>query len=226
MIIDAILPAAGEASRMRGFPKFLLPSDVQYRSLIEKHVHSLLEVSKVIWIPTRPDLVELLHTIEFPTSRVIILPLKTQSMMETVDAVASLSSADKFLIGMPDTYFYGTDPYSALASSSHMATLALWKIRESQIGKLGQVEVEPKTGRVLDIQDKKLDCAHEFAWGAMALERECLDYVDTTMSSLGDLIPKLIEVGATVFSSTVDGDYFDCGTPEEYFEMLIRTQSL
>ena len=42
--MDAILPAAGFALRMKGIPKFLLPSSVDYESLLETHISNLKKI--------------------------------------------------------------------------------------------------------------------------------------------------------------------------------------
>jgi len=54
--MDAILPAAGLATRMHGIPKFLLPSSEEYDSLIGLHIDNLIKHCERIWIPTRPEL--------------------------------------------------------------------------------------------------------------------------------------------------------------------------
>ena len=54
--MDGLIPASGAAARMRGIPKFLLPCDEDYLTLLERHVSKMLEHCQMVWIPTRPEL--------------------------------------------------------------------------------------------------------------------------------------------------------------------------
>ena len=96
--MDGILPAAGSALRMRGIPKFLLPCSPQYRTLLERHLDNLLEYCEIVWIPTRPELVNLLQSLGLSSDRVVIVSLSTQTMTETVLKIASISSANNFML--------------------------------------------------------------------------------------------------------------------------------
>jgi hypothetical protein len=209
---------------MRGLPKFLLPCDPDGTTLIERHVYSLLAVSEKIWIPTRSDFIGLLESLNLPKGQVVLLSMKTQSMIETVANVVGISGSERFVVGMPDTYFHGGDPYPILSESKDIACLALWKIREDQKGKLGQVKIDLSSGAVIDVQDKKPDCEYELSWGAMSFSRDGFDYADDKMTTIGDLIPRLIQAEFTVRGERIHGKYFDCGTPLEYYSMLSHTR--
>ena len=94
---DAILPAAGSASRMRGLPKFLLPCDAEYTTLIERHISELLKVCETVWIPTRPEQTILLETLGLSSDRVVIVPMTTSSMTQTVLRLCAISGAARFV---------------------------------------------------------------------------------------------------------------------------------
>jgi len=128
-VMDAILPAAGEASRMRGLPKFLLPCDDIYTTLIERHILQLTNLCERIWVPTRPDLVSLLESLNLPKDKVIVLPISTKSMTETVLKVNEVAAADYYQLVMPDTYFSGEEPYLKLSKTPDFVELACWRIR-------------------------------------------------------------------------------------------------
>ena len=228
--MHGILPASGSASRMRGLPKFLLPCDDQYLSLLERHIENLLNFCETIWIPVRPDLVPLVESLRIPSERVVLLTMSTKSMTETVRRVVELSSGKRFMMAMPDTYFFGELPYEYLSSSELPMSLACWKIRPEQFGKLGQVKfalhseaVGEKEGIVVSAEDKNPECTYEHSWGAMTFDRDVIDFALDEMPHTGYLIPRLLEKSIPVGGRVMNGEYFDCGTPAEYLSMLKRT---
>jgi NDP-sugar pyrophosphorylase family protein len=141
-------------------------------------------------------------------------------MAETIRQVVEISSSEKFLMVMPDTYFLGAQPYEYLSSASHSMNLALWEIRDEQRGKLGQVEVDQMSNLATAAEDKNLLCPYKYAWGAMSFNREVISRSLDSMSSIGDVIPKLIEDGIEIHTAVFQGKYFDCGTPKEYVSLL------
>jgi hypothetical protein len=131
---------------------------------------------------------------------------------------------------MPDTYFYDELPYEYLANSSFPMSLACWKIRPEQYGKLGQVDFseEPVSGGqneliVVKAEDKNPACRFEHSWGAMAFDRDVIDFAKDEMPHTGYLIPQLLEKSVPVGAKVMNGEYFDCGTPSEYLAMLKKT---
>jgi hypothetical protein len=231
ILTHAILPASGSATRMRGLPKFLLPCDKDYLSLVERHIDHLLEYCETVWLPVRPDLVHLVESLRIPEEHVVILAMATQSMTDTVKKVVEMSSGNRFVLAMPDTYFYGELPYQYLVDSKDPMSLACWKIRPEQYGKLGQVEISPAQtlepepllfpeGFVTRAEDKNPECRYPYSWGAMAFDREMMEFASAEMPHTGYLLPKILEQGIPIGAKVMDGEYFDCGTPAEYLEML------
>lgn len=217
--MDAIIPAAGLATRMRGIPKFLLPCDEIYTSLIERHVKELIEVCDTIWIPTRPDLVMLFETLGISKDRIVVLPVVTENMSQTVNRVIEISSAKHFCLVMPDTFFYGELPYKKLNSTPSFAELALWRIREDQKGKLGQVKVLPE-GKVVDIQDKVANCDYPLFWGALTFSSKIKEFINLDDPHIGYAVKAGLKAEEKIDYKVFDGEYFDCGTPNEYLKML------
>ena len=154
--MDAIIPAAGLASRMRGMPKFLLPADVNYKTLLETHIEQLSEICKNIYIATRPDLIPLIESLNFKFKNIKVIGLESKSMSETVLKTIEYSESDSFILVMPDTYFYGDQPYGYLDSNPEICDLACWKIRDKQRGKLGEVSFDNKMN-LIKIVDKQLE---------------------------------------------------------------------
>jgi hypothetical protein len=103
-LTGAILPIAGKAIKMRGLPKFLLPAGPDYLTCIERHVEELLKYWQTIWIPIRPEHVALLESLEITTDMVVVLPMTTHTMTETVLRITGISEAERFVMVMPDTY--------------------------------------------------------------------------------------------------------------------------
>lgn len=219
--MDAILPAAGLATRMRGLPKFLLPCDESYETLIERHVRNLIDRVDRIWIPTRPQNAALLEILKIPSEKVVLISTTTQTMSETVLRVMQVSSAEHFTLYMPDTYFWGEAPYESLCKP-HELKLALWKIRENQLGKLGQVRFNSKTNAVTDSQDKNASCVYPHAWGAMTFSRRAAGFLEPKTPHSGYMINPSIQAGLDVTGQVMDGEYFDCGTPSEYFSLTSK----
>lgn len=214
-----ILPAAGSASRMNGIPKFLLPTRQDGRSLLERHIDQMDEFVDQIWIPTRPEFVHLITSLNLG-SKVIVVGINTKTMSETVLHVTSFSQGDKFLLGLPDSYFHGVNPYVGLIDSELNLQLAGFKIRTDQQGKLGQFEIIGE--RVVDVVDKSLDCKYEQAWGAISFTQEFVNLIRAEESHVGIAFSRALssfQVGANI----LDTRYFDCGTPSEYFMMLQET---
>jgi NDP-sugar pyrophosphorylase family protein len=220
--MDGILPAAGLASRMRGIPKFLLPCNNEYLTLIESHLNQMLKYCNNIWIATRPDLVMLLDSINLSNERVFIIPVVSENMNQTVNRILEISNAEKFQLIMPDTFFTGELPYEKLVKSfseNSIAHLALWKIREEQKGKLGQVSIN-NAGKVIDIIDKKNNCDYEYSWGAISFNRKLSKYISQRDPHVGYAISEAVINEEEINGTLINGQYFDCGTPSEYLDLL------
>jgi hypothetical protein len=216
--MDAIIPAAGLATRMRGIPKFLLPCDSTYNTLIEGHISALLQNCETIWIPTRPEMVLLLDSLGLAKDRVILLPMTTENMTQTVSRVLQIAKTESFHLVMPDTFFLGEKPYATLNPSPKIVDLACWKIREEQKGKLGQVLIQDEN--VIDMKDKDPSCDYEYSWGALTFNRELLNYAHSTDPHIGYAVLAALKSGENVSARIMHGKYFDCGTPSEYLNML------
>jgi dTDP-glucose pyrophosphorylase len=217
--MDAIIPAAGLATRMRGIPKFLLPCDDSYTTLIESHIEQLLQICETIWIPTRPEFVVLLNSIGLIEDRVVVLPMQTENMTQTVNRVLAISNSLHFQLIMPDTYFLGEKPYESLQNSPTMVDLACWSIRTNQLGKLGQVKIAAN-GVVEDMKDKDPTCVYQHSWGALTFARELMNYSNPSDPHIGYAVKAALNSGQVVTARIMAGKYFDCGTPSEYLDML------
>tara|TARA_A200000113_G_scaffold224049_1_gene241021 strand:- start:735 stop:1406 length:672 start_codon:yes stop_codon:yes gene_type:complete len=220
--MDGILPAAGLASRMRGIPKFLLPTNKDYISLLEVHISNLSNICEKIYLPTRPELAPIIKSLDFNFRNTEIPEMVTSTMCETVNNTLSISESDNFILIMPDTFFLGEQPYEILDSTTDFCNLACWKIRDEQRGKLGEVMFD-KNNVVLEMVDKKPDNGFEYAWGALTFNRKLKQYINNQDPHIGYAVKESVNKGEKVSVSPIEGNYFDCGTPEEYIKLLKKT---
>jgi UTP-glucose-1-phosphate uridylyltransferase len=218
-LMDAIIPAAGLATRMKGIPKFLLPCDTEYLTLIERHIQNLTDTCETIWIPTRPELVGLLDSLGLSRDKLVILPVRTENMTQTVSRVMKLSSAETFQLVMPDTYFHGEMPYKMSLEPNSLVNLACWRIRPEQLGKLGQVEID-QNSLVTDMKDKDPNCTYDHSWGSLIFRKELHKFIDLSEPHIGYAVRNALISGEVINAKRVKGRYFDCGTPSEYISLL------
>lgn len=218
-MVDLILPAAGLATRMRGLPKFLLPIDNKYTTLIENHINNATKNKEIknIWIPTRPDLKPILESLDL--NSVNIITMTTSSMSETVLNTCSIANSKNYMLIMPDTYFDGEQPTELLEVSPQFCDLAIWKIRKQQRGKLGEVELD-KNNFVKTIIDKNPDTNFEYSWGSLTFSKEFVKYINARDPHVGYAIEQSLSNKKKITTKLIEGNYYDCGTPDEYIELL------
>ena len=82
--MDVIMPAAGLAKRMRGIPKFLLPANIDYLSLLEIHIDNIKDSYNDIYLATRPEIVPLIKSLDHNFKNMNILEMDTSTMSETI----------------------------------------------------------------------------------------------------------------------------------------------
>lgn len=217
--MDLLIPASGFATRMNRIPKFLLPGDEKGTTLLDIHLRSAQGYYDTIHIATRAELIPLLKEYAF-NSNVVITPMETATMTETVLNLIGISKALSFGLIMPDTFFHGDSPHNFLSKTNRPLGLALWKIKDSQRGRLGQVDLVGNSAR--KIVDKDPTCNFEYSWGAASFTRDFASFFQKEMPHIGYAFQPAIDQNVENICQVVNGRYFDCGTPQEYFE-LIRT---
>lgn len=221
-----LLPAAGKAERLHGIPKYLLPIGDTY--LLKWHQEQMasagVDYTYVMHNEQNHRLIsEHLHD----GNRAVTV--RTETMTETVLEARELCGDETVLFGMPDTYFTDPtwEPYKQIVEYLEYkavdVVLGLWHIRESQRGKLGQVD-RRDDGFVYGVQDKNPDCNLFWAWGIMAWKPSFWQYLKPEMPHVGYGINPAIADGLNVFTYPSEGLYWDCGTADEYFELVMRTQ--
>ena len=73
-----------------------------------------------------------------------------------------------------------------------MCTLACWKIRNEQRGKLGEVKIE--NGFVEKIIDKDINTGFEYSWGSILFNKEFEQYIKTKDLHIGYSAAKALKM--------------------------------
>ena len=220
--MDLLIPAAGLATRMRGLPKFLLPIDKKYTTLLENHLlQSIQEIENLdhIFIATRPDLVKIIKSLNLNFPKLSIIEMETSTMNETILNLIGHTDSQYFQLIMPDTYFSGEQPYGKLSSTPNFCDLALWEIRSEQRGKLGEVDIDLEDVAKVII-DKNPDSLLKYSWGSLTFSLQLKKYIDVKEPHIGYALSNALENDEIITTKIINGKYYDCGTPEEYLGLL------
>lgn len=217
MKIVAILPAAGKALRMNGLPKFALPINNLNQTLIERHISQIKDFVNEIVIPTTPNNFSLIENMRLDLKSTVI-SMETNTMSQTVIEVIRNYPADRYVLIMPDTYFHGEVPHKYLAHSESPIELAIFAIRDSQKGKLGQVSIDEESN-VIEIIDKSENCNYKYAWGALTFDKTLIEFIEPEDAHIGYAVAKSL-LSCRAKAQVFDCEYFDCGTPSEYFDLI------
>lgn len=222
-----ILPCAGEAVRFNGFPKWMLPPP-KGRMLLEAHLVQMQFVgSEKVLIGTNvnnfKDVKDALNPFGEPY---IANPCST--MTETVLSAHRVMALyglqnQSVLFGMPDTYFECNDVYLYLSNTLQRCdvAVAVCKARPGQYRQGGMVRFS--RNQVLEVVDKPTESNFEYIWGAMAWKPTFWDCLSPDMPHVGYGLPVAIERGLNVRAVVIPGNFYDCGTPERYFECIRAT---
>jgi hypothetical protein len=214
-----LLPAAGTATRMSGLPKFLLPISEDQQCLLSYHVDMMAPYVDHIIIPTRSEWVGLLTSFNFD-STVDILDMQTSTMAETVKRSLDGRNYGSCVLGMPDTYFVGGNPYRDLAEQQPAdVSLAVFATRPEQVGKVGSVHLRGD-GVVMDHADKEPGRDFGTHWGVMEFSADVEEFLDPTAQTGGYMITEALTRSLEVRGVLAGYPYFDCGTFSEYLQCL------
>jgi hypothetical protein len=222
-----VLPIGGQAARIGGIPKFLLPvSDRE--TLLGRHIDAAKAagINKVYIIcrPVHTDLIRNYLSKYESNAEIIELERDTQTMCETLSAGMKGIDFESAIIGLPDTYWSNDGLISAYkqlqqSKESCDTILAVFRIRPDQVGKLGQLEFD-MNGQLLRMNDKDLTCNYEFAWGAVKFTKSMITDLDIKQPHVGYTVKNLLSLGTRIDCIEIDTRYFDCGTFPEYSLLL------
>ena len=218
-----IIPAAGHSTRMYGLPKFLLPIADSY--LLE-HLQSRMHRTGAehVYFGARPV------NYGMPAlrpERINTYWVETETMNETVLAARQYAGKQDVLFGMPDTYWTDGYVYQRLAevlndSVDTIASVGVWQTPDRYRGKRGMVRIG-SNGRILEVVDKPTEFPElqwMLSWGAISWDAEFWDYIKPEDAHVGFALQRAIDDGQKVQGVIMDGQFWDCGTPDEYFDCI------
>jgi len=125
------------------------------------------------------------------------------------------------LFGMPDTYFDDEQTYNKLATAINGdcdVAVAIFRARHRQHTKAGMVRT--KYGKVIEVVDKPETTDMVWLWGALAWKPAFWEYINGSDPHIGYALPRAIAAGVGVRAIRCDGNYWDCGTSAEYYELI------
>jgi CTP:molybdopterin cytidylyltransferase MocA len=223
-----ILPAAGNAVRFGGIPKYLLPADISGKSLLRTHIEAASAIdSGNIVVMSHPSLYQYLKVyLSDYSNRVVVDKIESKTMTETIiEGVYRHGSPGEVIsITLPDTVTAGVKNtnFSSLIQESRTRgnCLMLYPHLEGHRGKFGQVLVSPQTGTVEDIVDKSTDCDFPHIWGGISITYETIIGFDRSEPTIGNCIKNSVDRGIIFSSSLSEDRYYDCGNMKDYFDFL------
>ena len=215
-----ILPAAGEARRMHGIPKYLLPVGNSF--LMERHIHMMEDAGcNPIYIGCNNFNYGWLEN--YVDGR--LYPASEHGTMSQTLLSSDLHLGDEPIIfGMPDTYFEDQRVYERLIHALEVFTdalviVAVAKARPDQHRKVGMVRWDG-IGEVKEIIDKPEETDLEYLWGALAWRSAFWRYIRAEDPHVGYAVQRAIGANEDVRMVGTKGGYWDCGTPDEYFALI------
>lgn len=216
-MIIGLLPAAGSASRMAGLPKFLLP--IPEGTLFDWHTERMQAAGVSGLVLGYSDSTLRLLSKHLPPYA--LLYLGGHTLAHTVANAHDVTGDHRIVFGMPDTYFTDADAYrrviDCLERGADVA-VGVFMTRPDQRSKLGMCQLE--WDRLVDVIDKPSETTLTYAWGILAWRPVFWQHIHAADATVGDALPRAIRAGLDVRAVRMDGAYYDCGTPEEYFKLI------
>lgn len=207
MSVIGVLPASGKASRVGGIPKFCLPISDE-RSLLQWHVEQMLEVCDEVRVSTRAEWVPIIQNMDMNIKLIVREP---STMSDAVKFMIGENN-DTVLIGMPDTFIYGTQNniYKEMIKSEGDLVLGAWECTEELKGRVGQISLSGN--KVISSKDKVDNCDYEYMWGTMLFRKNLIRYVDESLEHPGKQIQEWIDMNLSIRAVKPGGQYMDIGT--------------
>ena len=225
MNVIGLLPCAGTASRLFNLPKFMLPLRDDNRSLLSNWIDILInnKCDKIIIGTSEINnkfIEHIVHTQLSHISDKIIIKLVgiTTTMNETVLLMLKNEDYKIAIMGMADTYI---DKLShklienVISQDNITVGAYVWNIRDTQVGKIGQCEIEDNM--IIKIVDKDINCDYNYGWGAIVFKPTFEQYILRDQLHLGYSMQLITD---KIPCEIMTGQYFDCGTINGYTEYL------
>ena len=220
--IFGIIPLGGNATRMNNLPKFLLPCNMGITLLDNTiNIYKNNNIFNIIAALSESNDYILKNNNKMEK---IVVNTKTMSetiyeMMKHID-ITNYDRTYKNILIMPDTFFKIDNEIANMKNmlNSYDIVVLVWKIKDYQIGKVGQCNII--NNKLVDVIDKDVNCNYEYFWGSIGWNSNMNKYIDPSWETIGDLLKKAIELKIEIFTIICDSNYYDCGTFPEYFTMI------
>ena len=214
-----IIPIGGGAKRMNGIPKFLLPIGDTFL-LTNLYDNMMAAGAESIVVGVKSSNRHWLHDNEPEVGTVF--SVDTETMSETVVLMQKYANAAQtVLFGMPDTYWTDEHVYQRLLGNLDyaIASVAVWDTLPSRRHKRGMCAI--KDNRIVEVIDKPSSTPLAWGWGALVWRPAFWRYIKASDAHVGFAIQRAIEADEPISASKFPGQYFDCGTPDEYYECVM-----
>jgi UTP-glucose-1-phosphate uridylyltransferase len=213
-----ILPCAGNATRLHGLPKYLLPVGDSY--LLAIHVRRMQAAGvKHVYIGANRDNYDLVE--KYAPDRCTVYLVNSKTMSETILAARKYAGDEDVLFSMPDTYFDDETIYNRMCSwvQNSPCVAAVFETRPEQRRLLGMCEIgEASITRIMDKPQLATGLVH--AWGMVAWKPSFWPYIQADDPNFGTAMQRAIDYKIIVTAIGSLADYFDCGTSAEYFKCI------
>jgi len=212
------MPAAGYATRMFGVPKPLLPSP--HGVLIDIMTDRLLGSCVHLFTGTRSGLYGMLSG-RLANDRHSVYLANTATMSQTVLMAEKFAGDAPLAFGMPDTWFEDDALFEKLAAAlddGADVAVGVFRVRPGQHRRGGMVDCSG--GVVRAVVDKPETSGLAWIWGALAWRPVFWPLIDPATPHVGYALPRAIAARMDVRAVMLRGPYWDCGTPDEYFDCI------
>lgn len=226
--VIGLIPCSGTASRINNIPKFLLPC--KEGNLLDNTIKIFQDNNiENIYISVSTQNKDYIEKRNFANSNAKYIIKDTETMSETVYYLTNFT-ANKYILIMPDTYFITSNEKNTqnyyfkeltelyIKLSKFKIAVILWKIKETQYGKLGQIAIDGN--KVIDIIDKDPLCRYPYSWGIIGWNKDLNKLIDIKTPHIGYLLNAALKENIEIGYVISNTEYFDCGTKEEYFDMI------
>lgn len=219
-----ILPAAGNATRINGLPKMLLP--IADTFLLQRQYMNMRKAGAgEVFVGTNQDNHTLIARHCDPSYVIPFIANNRITMSETVLSTHTQAIYHRYkgniLFAMPDTYIEDELVFEKLSTAINGdcdVAVALFHARHDQRRKGGMCRT--KYGRVIEVVDKPEETDMVWIWGALAWKPTLWQYIVPSDPHVGYALPKAIAAGLEVRAVRMDGEYWDCGSAAEYYELI------
>jgi dTDP-glucose pyrophosphorylase len=213
-----IIPAAGSASRLFGVPKMLLPTPRGV--LIDILAERMAASCDHLYTGTRSGLFGMLAG-RLSTDAHTVYLANTATMSQTVKLAERHAADQPVAFGMPDTWFEDEAAFVKLAATLDAGAdvaVGVFRVRHGQHRRGGMVDIDGD--RVREVVDKPQDSSLAWIWGVLAWRPTFWPLIDPATPHVGYALPAAIRAGLDVRAVILNGPYWDCGTPDEYFDCI------